>query len=165
MGRLEKTYEELIQPEINKIKALQNKIKRKRGMITSIIPKFLLEEETLIDLKDKGVKFESGSVVVNGYKVDCIKFYNLTECQVFDKIEHNSLLEAATEGRSEAEAKAYASRNLSIIFNKVRAVANIKDRDLRVTATCSLLAAVNGLAAIDFRQASRFLPMIRGIAQ
>lgn len=131
-------------------------------MLTSIIPKCLLEDEALVELKDMGVKFDEGSVKLGGCKVNCIKVYNLTETQVFDKLENKNMNEAIG-GVSDAELKTYSSRNLSIIFSKLRLVANIKDKDLRTTAVCSLLAAVNSLAGIDPRQAQRFLPIIRGI--
>ena len=39
----------------------------------------------------------------------------------------------------------------------------LKDADVRASAVCSLLAAVNALAAIDLKTANRFLPLIRGI--
>ena len=134
-------------------------------MLVSIVPKFLLEEEALVELKDMGVKYEEGYVVVGKCKVNCIKVYNLNETQVFDKLEKNSLMEASVADKvSDAELRNYSSRNLAILFSKIRQVANIKDKDLRCTAVCSILAAVNALASIDPRQANRFLPMIRGIA-
>ena len=129
-------------------------------MKISIIPTCLLEDEALVDLRDAGVKFEEGSVVLGGYKVNCIKVYNLTESQVFDKLESKALLEAKA---TDAELKTYSSRNLAILFTQLRKVQNIKDKDLKCAACCSLLAAVNSLAVIDPRQASRFLPIIRGI--
>ena len=129
-------------------------------MIISIIPKCLFEEEAITELKDMGVKFDEGSVVIGKCKVNCIKVYNLTENQVFDKLESKRLLEANV---SDAELKTYASRNLAIIFLKLRQVQQIKDKDLRCSATCSLLAAINSLAVIDARMAQRFLPIVRGI--
>ena len=136
-------------------------------MLTSIIPRFLLEEEALTELSDMGVKFEKGSVTLGRCKVNCIKVYNLTETQVFDKLESKSALNEAGKGNindaTNAELRTYSSRNLSIIFSKLRLVTNIKDKDLRTAACCSLLAAVNSLAVIDPRQASRFLSLIRGI--
>lgn len=129
-------------------------------MKISIIPTCLLEDEALVDLKDAGVKFEEGSITMGGYKIKCIKVYNLSENQVFDKLESKALLESKV---TDAELKTYSSRNLSIIFTQLRKVQNIKDKDLRCAACCSLLAAVNSLAVIDPRQAQRFLPIIRGI--
>ena len=125
-----------------------------------MIPTCLLEDEALVDLKDAGVKFEEGSVILGGYKVNCIKVYHLTESQVFDKLESKALLETKA---TDAELKTYSSRNLAILFTQLRKVQNIKDKDLKCAACCSLLAAVNSLAVIDPRQASRFLPIIRGI--
>ena len=46
---------------------------------------------------------------------------------------------------------------------KVRQAQMIQDKDVRCAAVCSLLAAVNALAAIDIKTANRFLPLIRGI--
>ena len=129
-------------------------------MITTVIPRFLIEEEALTELADMGIKFREGSVTIGKCKIGCVEFYNLTETQVFDKIESKALLENKA---SDAELKTYSSRNLSIIFNQLRKVNNIKDKDLKCAAACSLLAAVNSLAVIDARQAQRFLPIIRGI--
>lgn len=129
-------------------------------MITSIIPRFLLDEEALVELSDMGVKYDTGSVTIGKCKVNCIRVYNLTECQVFDKLESKALLE---DKATDAELKTYSSRNLAIIFMQLSRIKNIKDKDLRSAATCSILAAVNSLAVIDPRQASRFLPIIRGI--
>lgn len=131
-------------------------------MLVSIIPKCILEEEALVELKDMGVKFDEGSITIGRCKVNCIKVYNLTETQVFDKLETKALLEAR-ERPTDAEVKTYSSRNLAILFLKIRQVAQIKDKDLRCSAVCSLLAAVNSLATIDPRTATRFLPLIRGI--
>lgn len=126
--------------------------------IVSIIPKCLLETEDLTTLKDMGIQFEEGSIKMGTCKVNCIKVYNLTETQVFDKLDSHSLLEA-----TDAQKNSYASRCMSIIFLKLRQVTSMKDKDLRCTAVCSLLAAVNSLAAIDMKTANRFLPLIRGI--
>ena len=153
--------------DINKVKLIIKNIGDKLkgfGMINSIIPKFLLEDEALIELKDMGVEFEEGHVIVGKCKVNCIKVYNLNETQVFDKLEKKSILEASVSDKvSDAELRTYSSRNMAVIFSRIRQVANIKDNDLRCAAVCSILAAVNALASIDPRQAGRFLPMIRGI--
>lgn len=159
MSKLDKTYEKIIKPELNKI---TKKIKEFNNMLTTIIPKCLLEEESIVELKDMGVKLEEGSMIIGHHKVNCIKVYNLTESQVFDKLESKKLYEVAGKV-SDAELRTYSSRNLAIIFTQLRKVQNIKDKDLRCAACCSLLAAVNSLATIDPRQASRFLPIIRGI--
>lgn len=127
-------------------------------MIISYIPKCLLEEEAPNQLRDMGIKLEEGSITLGKCKVNCIKVYNLTETQVFDKLESHSLLEA-----TDAEKNSYASRCMSIIFMKLRQAQNIKDADLRCAAICSLFAAINALAAIDMKTANRFLPLIRGI--
>lgn len=150
---------------INKFQSeLNEKYNNLKGkiMLTTIIPKCILEEESLVELKDMGVKFDEGHVIVGKCKVNCIKVYNLTENQVFDKLAAKSLNEAASTA-TESELKSYSSRNMAIIFTQLRKVQNIKDKDVRCAATCSLLAAVNSLAVIDPRQASRFLPIIRGI--
>lgn len=129
-------------------------------MQISYIPTCLLDEEAPQELRDMGIKLEEGKLVVGGCKVNCIRVYNMTETQVFDRLETKALLETKA---SDAELKTYASRNLAIIFTKLRQVQNIKDKDMRCAATCSLLAAVNSLAVIDSRTAQRFLPIIRGI--
>ena len=126
--------------------------------IISYIPKCLLEEESITTLKDMGIKLEEGSITLGRCKVHCIKVYNLTETQVFDKLDSRSLLEAV-----DAQKTSYASRCMSVIFLKLRQISSIKDSDVRAAAVCSLLAAVNALAAIDLKTANRFLPLIRGI--
>ena len=127
-------------------------------MLISYIPKCLLDEEAPNQLRDMGVKLEEGSITLGRCKVNCIKVYNLTETQVFDKLDSTSLMEA-----TDAQKNSYASRCMSIIFLKLRQVQNMKDPELRCSAVCSLFAAVNSLAAIDMKIASRFLPLIRGI--
>ena len=127
--------------------------------IISIIPKCLLEDESIITLKDMGVELEEGSITLGRCKVNCVKIYNLTETQVFDKLDSRSLLES-----TQSERNSYASRCMSVIFLKLRQAQSIKDKDLRCSAVCSLLAAVNALAAIDMKTANRFLPLIRGIS-
>lgn len=127
-------------------------------MIISYIPKCLLEDEAPTQLRDMGVKLEEGSITLGKCKVNCIKVYNLTETQVFDKLDSISLMEA-----TDAQKNSYASRCMSIIFLKLRQAQAIKDKDLRCAAVCSLFAAVNALAAVDLKTANRFLPLIRGI--
>ena len=126
--------------------------------VISLIPKCLLETEDLTTLRDMGISFEEGSVIVGKCKVNCIKVYNLTETQVFDKLESKSLLES-----TDAEKYSYGNRCMSVLFLKLRQAQHIKDKDLRCTAVCSLLAAVNALASLDIKTANRFLPLIRGI--
>lgn len=133
-------------------------------MLISIIPTMLFEDEDIIELKDMGIKFDEGYVNLGKNKVKCIKVYNLTECQVFDKLEKKAILEAKGDKPSEAEIRSYVSRNLAILFLKIRQTANIKDKDVRCASTCAMLAAVNSLASMDARSAARFLPLIRGIA-
>jgi hypothetical protein len=127
-------------------------------MIISYIPKCLLEDEAPTQLKDMGIKIEEGTITMGNCKVNCIKVYNLTETQVFDKLESRSLLEA-----TDAENRNYASRCMSVIFMKLRQVQTIKDPEIRCAAICSLFAAVNSLAVIDMKTANRFLPLIRGL--
>lgn len=126
--------------------------------VTALIPKCLLEDEGVTTLKDMGVHLEEGHVNIGKCRVNCVKVYNLTETQVFDKLDAHTLLEA-----TDAEKNSYASRCMSVIFLKLRQAATIKDKDLRCTAVCSLLAAVNALAAVDLKTANRFIPLIRGI--
>ena len=126
--------------------------------VISYIPKCLLDEEAPNQLRDMGVELEEGSITVGRCKVNCIKVYNLTETQVFDKLESVSLLEA-----TDAQANNYGNKCMSIIFLKLRQAQSIKDKDLRCAAVCSLFAAVNALAAVDMKTANRFLPLIRGI--
>lgn len=127
--------------------------------IISIIPKCLLEDESITTLRDMGVELEEGSITLGRCKVNCVRVFNLTETQVFDKLDSRSLLES-----TQAERNSYASRCMSVIFLKLRQAQTIKDKDLRCSAVCSLLAAVNALAAIDMKTANRFLPLIRGIS-
>lgn len=127
-------------------------------MITALIPKCLLETEDIVTLKDMGVQLEEGSVYMGKCKVNCIKVYNLTETQVFDKLDAHSILES-----TDAEQRSYANRCMSVIFLKLRQAQNIKDKDLRCAAICGLFAAVNSVACLDPKVANRFLPLIRSI--
>ncbi len=126
----------------------------------SIIPKFLLEVESVIELKDKGIKIEEGNQIIGKYKVPCYKVYNLSETEVFDMLEKHSLLEAT----SDSEKSSYANRVMSIIFLRLRQVNAIQDKDQRLIASISLLSAVNSLALIDMNYAKRFLPLLRSIS-
>lgn len=126
--------------------------------VTTIIPTCILEDEDIVTLRDMGVQLEEGSVILGGCKVNCIRVINLTETQIFDKLEAHSLLESI-----ETERNSYVQRAATVIFMKLRQVASIKDKDQRCLATCSLLGAINSLAVIDPRTASRFLAIIRGI--
>ena len=126
--------------------------------VTTLIPKCILEDEDIVTLRDMGIEVQEGSVRLGGCKVNCIKVINLTETQVFDRLEARSLLEAI-----DTESNSYVQRAATVVFMKLRQVATIQDRDQRCIATCSLLGAINSLAAIDPRTASRFLAILRGI--
>ena len=130
-------------------------------MKTAIIPKFILEVEDIITLRDRGIKLQEGIQIVGDYKVPCYKFFNLSETEVFDELEHNSLLEAV-DGRS-PELNGYANRMVSILFLKLRQIATMKDKDQKTAASCSLAAAVSSLANINVGYAKRFLPLLRSI--
>lgn len=125
----------------------------------AIIPKFLFEDEDIISLIDKGIKIEHGKQTVGEYKVPCYKFYNLTETEVFDELDSNALLEDV----SESQKMSYANRVMSILFLKIRQVAGIQDKNQKLIASCSLIAAVNSLADLNINYAKRFLPMLRGL--
>lgn len=126
--------------------------------VTTLIPKCILEDEDIITLRDMGIEVQEGSVRLGGCKVNCIKVVNLTETQIFDRLDAHSLLESI-----ETEKNSYVQRAATVVFMKLRQVATIQDKDQRCIATCSLLGAVNSLAAIDPRTASRFLAILRGI--
>ena len=128
-------------------------------MINSIIPKFLFEEEDIIFLKDNGIQMQEGNQIINNYKVPCYKFFNLTETEVFDKLDGNKLYEDA----SDSQKLSYANRVSSTLFLKLRQAINIKDKEQRTAASCALLAATNSLAAINVNYANRFLPLIRSM--
>ena len=128
-------------------------------MINAVIPKFIFDEEDIIYLKDKGIQIQEGNVTIVKHKIPCYKFYNLSENEVFDELDSNKLYEAT----SESEKNNYASRVVSILFLKIRQVVNIKDKEQRTIAACSLLAAVNSLAAINVVYARRFLPLVRNL--
>jgi hypothetical protein len=91
--------------------------------------------------------------------VPCYKFYNLTETEVFDELESNALLEDV----SETQKNSYANRVMSILFLKIRQIANLQDKNQKLIASCSLIAAVNSLADLNINYAKRFLPMLRGM--
>lgn len=128
-------------------------------MIAAVIPKFLFENEDIITLKDKGIQLQEGIQTIGKYKVPCYKFLNLTETEVFDELETNSLLEA----EDKTQINGYANRMVSILFLKLRQIATIKDNDQKVAASCSLAAAVNSLATLNIGYAKRFLPLLRSL--
>lgn len=130
-------------------------------MINAIIPKFLFEDEEIITLKDKGIKIQEGNQILGKYKVPCYKFFNLSETEVFDEIYKESLCEA--EGNTQSDINSYANRVSSVLFLRIRQVSSIKDKETKIAAACSLLAAVNALASLSVRHANRFLPLVRGI--
>ena len=127
--------------------------------MNAIIPKFLIEEEDIIALKDKGISIQEGLQTVTNYKIPCYKFYNIDEISVFNELQGNKLYEAT----SESEKISFANRMASILFLRIRQAAQIKDKDTKVQAACSLCAAVNSLAEINMNYAKRFLPLIRGL--
>ena len=84
----------------------------------------------------------------------------MNEIEVFDELQKNSLLEANNE---KAEKLGYSTRVASVLFLRIRQANAIKDKDQKLIASCSLLSAVNSLAAINLQQAKRFLPLVRGM--
>ena len=130
-------------------------------MINAVIPKFILEVEDIITLKEKGIQIQEGTQVIGNYKVPCYKFLNISETEVFDELETHSLLEAA-DNRA-ADLNGYANRMVSILFLKLRQVATMKDKDQKTAASCSLAAAVSSLATVNVGYAKRFLPLLRSI--
>ena len=126
-------------------------------MLVSILPKFIFEDEDILILKTKGVQLEECKISLGSYLVNCYKFYNLNETQVFDKLE-SQLVESA-----ETERINFGSRAMAVIFLELRNVNSIKDKETKIAATCGLLAAVNSLAAVSVQHAQRFLALIRGI--
>ena len=126
--------------------------------VTTIIPTCILEDEDIVTLRDMGIELQEGFVRLGGCKINCIKVLNLTETQIFDRLDAHSLLES-----TDTEVNSYVQRAATVVFMKLRQVATISDKDLRCAATCSLLASVNSLAAMDPRAGSRFLAILRGI--
>ena len=130
-------------------------------MANAIIPKFLFDEEDIYYLQDRGIKISEGNQVVGKYKIPCYKFFNLNENEVFDELEGNSLNEADI---TDSQKMSFANRSMSILFLKLRQVMNMQDKEQKIAATCSLIAAVNSLAVINLNYAKRFLPILRGLA-
>lgn len=126
----------------------------------SVIPKFILEVESIVELKDQGIKIEEGIQRIGKFNVPCYIIHNMSESEVFDTLEKHSLLEAS----SNSEKTSYANRAMSIIFLRLRQVNAIQDKEQRLVAACSLLSAVNSLALIDMNYAKRFLPLLRAIS-
>ena len=126
--------------------------------VVTLIPKCILEEEDLTTLRDMGIEFEDGSITINKCKVNCIKVINLTETQIFDRLDSHSLLESA-----ETERNSYVQRAITVLFMKLRLVSAMTDKDQKLVATCALMGAVNSLALMDTRAATRFLALIRGL--
>lgn len=126
--------------------------------IISYIPKCTLEEEQIVALRDMGVHFEEGKLPFGNVKVNCLKVYNLTETQVWDKLDSRRLVES-----TDAQKGSYANRAVTVIFMQLQRVRQIKDKDLRTAAAASLLAGINSLAALDVSIANRFLSLVRAI--
>lgn len=127
-------------------------------MLISIIPKFLFESEDITTLENMGVKFDEGNTVIGKYKVPSYKFYNLDENQVFDKLESNALNEDL-----QTEKSNFANRMSALMFLKLRQAAQLKDPQVRVAATCGLLAAACAIGNMDPRIGQRFMSLIRSI--
>ncbi len=126
--------------------------------VISYLPKFILEAEEAITLKDMGVHIEEGNINMGKFKVPGYKIYNLNECEVYDKLETCKLYES-----TEQEKLSYANRSTAVMFMKLRQAAAIKDPEVRIAATCGLLAAINALAAVNARVADRFISLVRSI--
>lgn len=127
--------------------------------MNSIIPKLLFEDEDIITLKDKGIKIEEGIQTINKFKIPCYKFYNISEMEVFDELNKNSLLEA----NNDSIKNSYANRMMTIIYLRIRQVATMTDPEKKLSASCALCAAVNSLADININYAQRFLPLLRSL--
>ena len=127
--------------------------------VISYIPKCLLEEEQIVALRDMGVNLEEGKMTFGNVKVNCIKVYNLTETQVWDKLDSRRLVES-----TDVEQKSYANRAVTVVFMQLQRIKQIKDKDLRAVGATSLLAAINSLASLDTTVANRFLSLVRGIS-
>ena len=127
--------------------------------VTSYIPKCVLEDEQIVALRDMGVKLEEGTIPIGKVRVNCIKVYNLTETQVWDKLDSRRLVES-----TDAEQRSYANRAVTVVFMQLQKIRQIKDNDLRIAAAASLLAAINSLAGLDVSIANRFLSLVRGIS-
>lgn len=137
-----------------------NTVKNGKKIMNAIIPKFLLDLEDIIYLKDSGIKLEEGTQIIGKYKVPCYKFYNISETEVFDELDRDRLYEA----KSDSEKLSYATRMFSILFLRLRQVNAMTDKNQKLLAACSLTAAVNSLASINLTYAKRFLPMLRSLS-
>lgn len=126
--------------------------------VVTYVPKCILESEDLVTFSDLGISYEEGSITLGGCKVNCVKVYNLTETQLFDKIDSHALLES-----TDAMKNSFVQRSITVLFMKLRQAAALKDKDQRVLATCALMGAINALGAVDARAAARFLALVRGI--
>ena len=126
------------------------------------IPNFVLEPEDYSLLDSEKINYDKGIIKINEFKIPCTKFFNLSIDEVFDILEGKSNLNEANN--SSIGDRTYASRVMSILFLRMREVVNIKDRELRLTAACSLIAGVNSLYTIDPGYGRRLLPLLRSIA-
>lgn len=125
------------------------------------IPNFVLEPEDYSALDKRGIDYDKGIVKVSEFKVPCTKFFNMTIDEVFNVLEGNQLNEVNSSSMGD---RTYASRVMSILFLRMREVVNIKNKELRLAAACSLIAGVNSLYAIDPGYGRRLLPLLRSIA-
>ena len=130
--------------------------------LVTYIPKCVLEEETLVALKDLGIKFEEGYAIFGKIKVNHIKVYNLTENQIFDKLDYKQITESTS--KSDLQKSSYASRATTIIYMQIRKISQIKDPNLRAVGATSLLAAINSVANLDPTVATKFLSLVRGLS-
>ena len=97
-----------------------------------------------------GIKTEDVKYTCGNTKINCLKVYNLTETQVWDKLDTMSLLE--TTDQDKIQKNSYAQRAITVVFMQLRKITTIKDKDLRAVGAASLLAAINGLASLDVKE-------------
>lgn len=130
-------------------------------MNNAILPKFLFTEEDVVALQDEGIQIQRGNQILNGIKVPCYKFFNMTETEVCDKLQRHPMSEA-TDAK-QAQLDSYAMRVSSVLFLRLRQASAMRDKNEKLQAGCSLLAAVNSLALISPSYANRFVNLVRSL--
>ena len=126
-------------------------------MKLAIIPMFLFETADIAYLKEKQIKFDTGTVSIGQNKVNCYRFYNLNEMELFDE------LKSPINEDNNAMLKNYASRVASLLFLRIRQIMTIQDATQKLIASVALMSAVNSLANIDVQYGNRFVSLLRSI--
>ena len=127
-------------------------------MNKAVIPKYLFENEQIIELQDKGIQVESGNLTLSKRRIPCYCFYNMTIDEVFDELESKELNES-----TQTDNRNFAARIVAILFLRARQIIAMKPGDAKIAAATSFAAAVTSVAILDPFYAKRLLPLARTV--